>query len=419
MFRPWMRGTRDCASNLGITRMPKVKSPKPCRNCKASVIFGPYTDIAKCMRCGETFPTGYEDEIRRVVEADCSGSMEYPKAAVARAIGYCSMIYGMATHNEGFTGGKLEAQIGKMGGSNVFNSGGTGEVELINDGAKGRGMVKRGLHDSRTGYLITLVTADRAAKAAGKDFTHIYIVFRGSRSEEGSLNPMAAGFTSDGHNVDYAANFTGRQDKPWWSDRVKIRRGFLELYQSMSDDISNDLLELLKLHPKARVIVTGHSLGAGLAVVCAHHLQYHRALRIDGGGPFCFPFCTPRAGDLAFALDFKARLGEAKLTMPGEGGGVREYNRAVNFVMSNDPVSTEAMYGFKRDRSDDLTGRGTQAANRGFVGKIAYGLRKKVNEEIIFYQTPNLYKLGYFQPLAIHQYSRMQEIFLGTALYTT
>lgn len=398
--------------------MPKAKSPKPCRNCKAPVVFGPYIDIAKCLKCGETFPTGYEDELRKVVEADCS-SMAYPKAAVARAIGYCSMIYGMATHNEAFTGDKLETQIGKMGGSNVFNAGGTGDVQLINDGAEGRGLNRRGLHDTRTGYFITLVTADRAAKAAGKDFTHIYIVFRGSRSDIGDANPMAAGFTTDMKNVDYAANFTGRQDAPWWTDKVKIRRGFLELYKSMSNDISIELLRLLKEHPKARVIVTGHSLGAALSVVCAHHLQYHRNLRIDGGGPFNFPFCTPRVGDLGFALDFKARLGEAKLTMPGEGGGQREYNRAVNFSMSNDPVSTKAAYGYKRDRSDDLTGQGTQAANRGFVGKIAYGLTKKENTEIIFYQTPNLYKLGYFAPQNIHQYTKMQELFLGTALYKT
>ena len=69
------------------------------------------------------------------------------------------------------------------------------------------------------------------------------------------------------------------------------------------------------------------------------------------------------------------------------------------------------------DRSDDLTGRGTDAANRGFLSKIKYGLTKKENKEIIFYQTPNVYKLGYFQPLAIHQYTRMQEIFLGDALF--
>jgi hypothetical protein len=398
--------------------MPKVKSPKPCRNCKASVIFGPYTDIATCMKCGETFPTGYEDEIRKVVEADCSGNMAYPKAAVARAIGYCSMIYGMATHDEAFTGSKLEEQIKAHGGSNVFNAGGTGDVQLINDGAEGRGLNRRGLHDTRTGYFITVVTADRAAKAAGKDFTHIYIVFRGSRSNtDDETNRMRAGFTKDMKNVDYAANFTGRQDKPWWSDKVKIRRGFLELYKSMSNDISIELLKLLKQHPKARVIVTGHSLGAALSVVCAHHLQHHRNLRIDGGGPFNFPFCTPRVGDLAFALDFKARLGEAKLTMPGEGGGLREYNRAINFSMSNDPVSTGAAYGYKRDRSDDLTGPGTQAANRGFLSKVKYGLTKEENKEIIFYQTPNLYKLGYFSPLNIHQYTKMQELFLGTALY--
>lgn len=77
----------------------------------------------------------------------------------------------------------------------------------------------------------------------------------------------------------------------------------------------------------------------------------------------------------------------------------------VNFVMSNDPVSTGASYGYLRGRSDDLTGPGTQTANRGFASKIKYGLTKKENKEIIFYQTPNLNKLRYLAPTNIHQYT--------------
>lgn len=399
---------------------PKQKSPKACTKCQHSVQFGPYDDIATCGRCGEEFLTGYEEELRKIVEADCSKALDYPRYAAARAIGYASAIYGMATHGEDFDPAKIENHF-RQQGSGAPTGGSGGDVELINSGSEGRGLRLRNLNDPRPGFLVILVTADRAARANGRDFQHIYIVFRGSRSDEGTKNPMLAGFTSDMKNVDYAANFTGRQDVPFWAagGKVKIRRGFLELYRSMSIEITQELDRLLARHPRARVIVTGHSLGAALAVVCAHHLQYHRGTRIEGGGPFCLPFCTPRVGNIGFALDFKQRLGMAELNMPGEARPSSQFRRAMNFCMSNDPVSTAGEQGYKHDRSDDLRGPGTAAANRSFFGKAVYGMNKKTNKEIIFYQTPNLYRLGWFSPRNIHQYSKMQKIFLGRALYTT
>jgi hypothetical protein len=396
---------------------PKERSPKKCSNCKAMVQFGPYMDIATCI-CGEQFRTGYEPELRMVVEKNYAGT-PYPPYAVGRAIGYASEIYGMATHDQAFDGAKIERYL-KSQADSAFTGASTGEVELVFEGT--RGLRRRGLNDPRAGYLIVVVTGDRLARNRNKDFQQIYVVFRGSRSDQGeSLNPMMAGFSGSAEtgyrNVDYAADFTGRQDVPWWCAGAKIRRGFLELYRSMSVDISLEVKEQLARNPKARVIVTGHSLGAGLAVVCSHHLQYLYGKIIECGGPFCFPFCTPRVGDLAFARDFKTRLGDSYGDMPGEDSG-RTYSRSMNFVMNNDPVSSEGAYGFLRDRSDDATGPGTPAANRSFAGKIFYGLTKKVNKEIIFYQTPNVYKVGWQLLWNIHQYSEMQKIILGNALFT-
>ncbi|MDH5216825.1 MAG: lipase family protein [Gammaproteobacteria bacterium] len=391
------------------------KSPHQCSNCKSPVHFSPYQDVVACPKCNEEFVTGYESRLRAILEAN-TNKMPYPKYAVGRAIGYCSAIYGMATHDEDFEPTRIEKLFKSQGGQ--YNNAPTGDVEHINYGFSGRGLRLRNLNDTRPGFLMTAVTEDRASRARGVSFRQIYIVFRGSRSDEGAKNPMNAGFNEDGWNVDYAANFTGRQDPPWWNTKVKIRRGFLELYKSMSNEVTVELDKLLKRYPDARVIVTGHSLGAALAVVCAHHLQYHRGKSIQGGGPFCFPFCTPRVGDLQFAMDFKARLGDSEFDMPGEPNNGM-YKRCMNFCMSNDPVSTQADYGYKHDRSDDLRGRGTPAANRSFVKKAIYGMTKKTDKKIIFYQTPNLYRLGYFSPAAIHQYTKMQQIFLGEALYKT
>lgn len=396
----------------------KKKSPHPCPQCQTPVRFSPLDDVAACAKCSSEFTTGYEDDIRKVIEKTVKGTLDYPTFTVGRAIGYASAIYGVATHNEEFDPVKLEKHLHDMGGR--FNGGATGEAQLINDGFEGRGLRRRKLNDERTGYLIVLVKGDRAARASNNDFVQIYIIFRGSRSDTGAKNPQNAGYTKDHKNVDYAANFTGRMERTWWApDTIKVRRGFLELYKSMSNVIAVELRRLLVTYPKARVIVTGHSLGAALAVVCAHHLQYHMGNVIDGGGPFCYPFCTPKAGNLAFCRDFKTRLGESSITLPGEANRNKPYSRGINFSMNNDPVSTQGDYGYKNDRTDDPNSQGTPAANRSFTGKISYGLRKSENKMIIFYQTPNLYDVGWYAAWNIHQYSQMQEIFLGRVLYKT
>lgn len=398
----------------------KPKHPKECPNCKAKLSYGPFMDVVSCDQCKTQIATGHESTLRASIEADKSGSLNYPKHAVGRAIAYCAAIYGMATHDEQLDGAKIEKHF--KDAKSTF----TGDAELVHSGWEGRGLRQRGLNDQRTGFMLVTVKADRAARAHGHNFNHIYIIFRGSRSNEDETNPMEAGFSkSNGekHNVDYAANLTGRQDEPWWCKgrghlAPKVRRGFLELYKSMSNDIVMELDTQLKLNPDATVIVTGHSLGAALAVLCAHHLQYHRGKSMKTKGPFCFPFCTPRVGNINFAMDFRNTLANQDSRMMGEESK-EEFKRCINFVMDNDPVSTKAQYGYLRDRSDDLRGKGTDAANRSMAGKIFYGLTKKENKEIIFYQTPNVYKTGTYWITNIHQYTTMQKYILGEVLFKT
>ena len=400
----------------------RPKHPTECSNCKAKLSYTAFMDIVACSKCGGEVATGHEDQLRAAIEVDKSAALNYPQHATSRAVAYCSAIYGMATHDEQFDGAKVERHF--KDNKSTF----TGDIELVHSGYEGRGLRLRGLNDDRTGFMIVTAKADRAARAHGAnhDFNHIYIIFRGSRSNEGRANPMDAGFSkSNGEksNVDYAANFTGRQEELWWckgrgARAPKARRGFLELYKSMSNDIVMELDTQLKLNPNATVIVTGHSLGAGLAVLCAHHLQYHRGSKMLAGGPFCFPFCTPRVGNLHFAMDFRARLADRSAVMPGENSS-EEFRRCINFVMNNDPVSTAGEYGYLHDRSDDLRGPGTSAANRSMAGKAFYGLNKSANEQIIFYQTPNMYKIGNFWVTNIHQYTTMQKYFLGKVLFGT
>jgi hypothetical protein len=378
-----------------------------CKNCKRQLSFVD-VDIVKCPspNCQLVQETGLSKELHKSIEADCS-YLQYPKFAVGRAIAYCSAIYGMATHAETFDPSKIEKHLKDSGERGVV---GQTELEVAGDRAY------RGMRDSQCGYMITKVTTK------DKRLQQIYIVFRGSRSDEagGKDNPMGAGFSQDRQgrlqNVDYAANFTGRQDQPWWCAGVKIRRGFYELYRSMSSEIVLNVQRLLGELPKARVIVTGHSLGAGLAVTCAHHLQHHLGNAIPGGGPFCYPFCTPRVGDLAFAREFKTSVANEVLDLPGEPQKAH-YRRCINFVMDNDPVSWKAEKGYKHDTSDDPQSQGTRAAAKSFLGKVKYGFTKKEDPTIIFYQTPNVYKIGWYALWNVHQYTTVQEKILGKAHY--
>src|SRR5437870_1630115 len=155
----------------------KEKSPKKCPNCKTPVTFGPFNDLVECPKCDTQFATGYEDSIRKKIEKDCSGKMAYPRFAVARAIGYSSLIYGMATHDEDFDGVKIENQLKKLVRENKsFMGGSTGQSQLVQGTQRGRSLdPRRGLQDPRYGYLMIVVT--------GVGFSQIYIAFRGSRSD--------------------------------------------------------------------------------------------------------------------------------------------------------------------------------------------------------------------------------------------
>ena len=82
-------------------------------------------------------------------------------------------------------------------------------------------------------------------------------------------------------------------------------------------------------------------------------------------------------------------------------------------------MSTKAQYGFLRDRSDNLRGPGTPAANRSLASKAFYGMNKTQNKLIIFYQTPNVYNTGTYWLTNIHQYTTMQKFVLGKALFQT
>lgn len=56
-------------------------------------------------------------------------------------------------------------------------------------------------------------------------------------------------------------------------DKCKVHLGFVNAYNSVKDYVHDHIDKLLKLHPTAKIAVTGHSLGAALATISALDLQ--------------------------------------------------------------------------------------------------------------------------------------------------
>jgi predicted lipase len=84
-------------------------------------------------------------------------------------------------------------------------------------------------------------------------------------------------------------------------------RGYVNIYNALKTQIQTALVQFYGQYNDGAVIICGHSLGAGLALVCAH--DFHRlvqcsALRTTMSIPLSLPFvyvlAPPRTGNRAF-----------------------------------------------------------------------------------------------------------------------
>jgi len=79
----------------------------------------------------------------------------------------------------------------------------------------------------------------------------------------------------------------------------KIHGGFLSAWTEVQDQVILEVLRLLKVMPDAKVFVTGHSLGAAMAVLCAAELgasEHSLGKKIEA----VYTFGQPRVGNQAF-----------------------------------------------------------------------------------------------------------------------
>ncbi len=80
----------------------------------------------------------------------------------------------------------------------------------------------------------------------------------------------------------------------------EVHQGFLEAYQSVRDAVLNGVND----SPHKRIICVGHSLGAGLATLCALDIQ----LNTSGKTAYCYTYGSPKVGDSQFAATYNQQV---------------------------------------------------------------------------------------------------------------
>ena len=89
----------------------------------------------------------------------------------------------------------------------------------------------------------------------------------------------------------------------------RVHTGFLTIWEEMRDLVRSTVRQLRLEKPTAKVLVTGHSLGGGIAVLCAYSL-YKQAIEIGlpNAAPVVYTFGMPHAGNSAFQTEYDHKI---------------------------------------------------------------------------------------------------------------
>jgi len=166
------------------------------------------------------------------------------------------------------------------------------------------------------GSNIGVPTVRHVAHITSKDLTYGYVTYN---SVSGTIVvafrgtnglPTSPGFRSmksfhnwqtnlDFHQVSYCDDDVG----------AKVHDGFMSSYSTLAAQVRSSVSALLKSFPKARVLVTGHSLGGALATLCAADLKMGLGDQLaDPDQVLLYTFGSPRVGNAEFAAYFNSRL---------------------------------------------------------------------------------------------------------------
>jgi feruloyl esterase len=79
---------------------------------------------------------------------------------------------------------------------------------------------------------------------------------------------------------------------------AQVHRGFSEAFDAVSPLVISSVQDLLLAHPTAKIVITGHSLGAALATFAAVNVK--TKLNIPASKITFYTFGSPRTGNQAF-----------------------------------------------------------------------------------------------------------------------
>ena len=116
----------------------------------------------------------------------------------------------------------------------------------------------------------------------------------------------------------------------------KVSTGFLIEYQAVRSKIE-------KIKFGSRTIITGHSLGAALAILCAVHIYIEFGIQ-----PIVYLFASPRVGNIEFANWYDQHIpdtymlylaGDIAPNFPSVNMGCYKHVAYPHYILNYDPVS--------------------------------------------------------------------------------
>ena len=371
-----------------------------CAFCRTRVPINPMFDQSKCPGCNQILNNGLDRFFRKDLE-NSQYWMDRPRSVMARAASYSNRIYDFSSHGTPMKLDDVEKKVRRRFGAQA-----SGTAQAL--WASGRGYLD--LWDGGIGCMIVRVRG----VTGGYKWSYLYVVFRGSR---GSDNPFKAGRDVNDLSIglDWRANLDNEQIRvDWGPPDAKVHQGFYAIYMSIRNDLKTALSEAIRHENregyKPVIIITGHSLGAGLTQICGHDFHF-----TGFATPGIFPFCPPRAGNLGFVRSFNAELCDKEMFYPSEK---RHYSRAVSSVQGMDLVSISQ----KRSSRTPLTekdGKFIDEAKFVRQGLYAIGWKHedlskiiKAEEQLLYGANPSPYVRKWRQIQKQVSYYHIKNLFL-------
>ena len=115
----------------------------------------------------------------------------------------------------------------------------------------------------------------------------LYVAFRGT----------------DNHNVGITNICFTPKTFSYTNPTAKVHGGYLTYYQGLRNSLMN-IIEDHALKNKNNIILTGHSLGGSIAMLCAYDL----GITSKQTNKICVTFGTPMTGNLSFCQDFEKHV---------------------------------------------------------------------------------------------------------------